>query len=104
MYSRYSTIGEKSLVDASALKIREIALAYSIPSRMLKNTGISSFKVGVNARNPFVFFFANGHGMKNEGYTDPEASFTTSGNGQGLSNVGQYPTTKSYGVSVNLTF
>ena len=104
MYSRYSTIGEKSLVDASALKIREIALAYSIPSRMLKNTGISSFKVGVNARNPFVFFFANGHGMKNEGYTDPEASFTTSGNGQGLSNVGQYPTTKSYGVSINLTF
>jgi TonB-linked SusC/RagA family outer membrane protein len=104
LYNSYAAAGERSIVDASALKIREIALAYSLPSKYLKNTGVTSLKFGVNARNPFVFFFANGHGMKNEGYTDPEASFTTSGNGQGISNVGQYPTTKTYGVSVNLTF
>ena len=78
-------------------------MAYQLPSKFLKGTGIKSFKFGVNARNPFVFFFANGHGLKNEGYTDPEASNST-GNANGISNVGQYPTTKTYGFSLNLTF
>ena len=96
-------IGETSVIDASELKIRELALAYQLPSKFLKGTGIKSFKFGVNARNPFVFFFANGHGLKNEGYTDPEASNST-GNANGISNVGQYPTTKTYGFSLNLTF
>lgn len=99
----FNRIGENSIIDATTLKIREIALSYEIPSKMLKNTGIQSFKLGVNARNAFVFFFDGGHGIKNKGYTDPEASNTT-GNGQGISNTGQYPTTKSYGVSLNLTF
>ena len=96
-------IGETSVLDASELKIRELALAYQLPSKFLKGTGIKAFKFGVNARNPFVFFFANGHGIKNEGYTDPEASNST-GNATGISNVGQYPTTKTYGFSLNLTF
>jgi len=99
----HNRIGETSIIDASALKIRELALSYQLKPSMLKGTGISAFKIGINARNPFVFFFANGHGIKNEGYTDPEAS-NSAGNAQGISNVGQYPTTKTYGFSLNLTF
>jgi TonB-linked SusC/RagA family outer membrane protein len=98
-----ANVGSLSVVDGSVVKIREIALAYSIPAKMLKNSGITSMKFGVNARNPFIFFVNNGNGIKNQGYTDPEASFTT-GNGQGISNLGQYPATKTYGVSLNLTF
>jgi TonB-linked SusC/RagA family outer membrane protein len=99
----YNRTGEAMLIDASALKIREIALSYDLPKKMLKGTGINSFTFGVNARNPFIFFFANGHGIKNKGYADPESN-AGSGNAIGLSNVGQYPSTRTYGFTVNVTF
>ncbi|MEC4049531.1 SusC/RagA family TonB-linked outer membrane protein [Flavobacterium sp. SUN046] len=103
-YAQLARIGQYSVVDASAIKIREISLSYSLPAKMLKNTGINSFRFGVNARNPFVFFIYNGgkYGIKNQGYTDPEASYLTTT--PGYSNVGQYPTTKTYGFSLNVTF
>ncbi|MBC7525531.1 MAG: SusC/RagA family TonB-linked outer membrane protein, partial [Flavobacterium sp.] len=100
---RYNSTGEALLVDATALKIREISLSYDLPKKMLKDTGVSSFTFGVNARNPFVFFFNTGHGIKNRGFADPEAN-SSSGNAIGLANVGQYPTTKTYGFSINVTF
>jgi len=40
---------------------------------------------------------------ENRGYSDPESS-VTSGNAQGFQYTGQYPSTKSFGFSVNLTF
>lgn len=102
-YSTVSSVGQNSIVDAATLKIREISLSYTIPSKFLKSTGITSCKFGLNARNPFTIFLQNGKGMKNLGYTDPEAS--VSGNGiPGYSNVGQYPTTKTYGFNLNITF
>jgi len=102
-YSTLSSVGQNSIVDAATLKIREISLSYTIPAKFLKDTGIASFKFGINARNPFTLFYNNGKGMKNLGYTDPEAS--VSGNGiPGYSNVGQYPTTKTYGFNLNITF
>ncbi|MBY0487133.1 MAG: SusC/RagA family TonB-linked outer membrane protein [Flavobacteriaceae bacterium] len=103
-YGTLARVGQYSIIDASAIKIREIALSYSLPSKMLKDTGIASFKVGVNARNPFIIFVHNGnqYGRKNMGYTDPEAS--TSNGVPGYSNVGQYPTTKTYGFTLNVTF
>lgn len=97
------TTGESNIFDATAFKIREISLSYGIPSRFLNNTGISSFRCGINARNPFVIFSENGHGRKNLGYADPESA-NTSGNGIGVANIGQYPTLRTIGFSLNLTF
>jgi TonB-linked SusC/RagA family outer membrane protein len=102
-YSTLSSVGQNSIVDAATLRIREISLSYTIPSKLLKDTGIASFKFGINARNPFTIFLDNGKGMKNLGYTDPEASVSANGI-PGYSNVGQYPTTKTYGFNLNLTF
>ncbi len=102
-YGTLSSVGQNSIVDAATVKIREISLSYTIPSKFLKSTGISSCKFGVNARNPFTIFLHNGKGMKNLGYTDPEASVSAN-NVPGYSNVGQYPTTKTYGFNLNLTF
>lgn len=99
----YNRTGEAMVLDASAVKIREIALSYSLPSKLISKAGLQSFKIGVNARNPFVFFIDKGNGLKNDGYVDPEASNTT-GNATGIGNVGQYPNTKTYGVSLNVTF
>lgn len=107
--SVHRAVGETSVIDATALKIREIALSYGLSKKVLKGSGIESFRIGVNARNPFVFL-ADGKLIKprgglaaNNSYGDPEAA-NTSGNAQGIMNIGQYPTTKTIGVTLNLTF
>ncbi len=106
--SVHRQVGETSVIDASALKIRELSLSYSLPKKMIDKAGIQTLRIGVNARNPFIFL-ADGtllkakNGGENHGYGDPEASNTT-GNAQGIMNIGQYPTTRTLGFSVNLTF
>jgi TonB-linked SusC/RagA family outer membrane protein len=101
--------GETNIVDATALKIREISLSYKIVSKFIEKIGAESLRVSVNARNPFTFFFADGqHGKKNLGYTDPEASNArnvgANSNAIGISEVGQYPTLRTLGFSLNLIF
>ena len=102
-YGTLYNVGQYSLFDASAVKVREISLAYTLPSKMLKHSCFTNVKFSVYDRNPFIFFVYNGgkYGKKNQGYTDPEAS--TSSTIPGYSNVGQYPSTKSLGFSLNLT-
>jgi len=104
----WRTTGEANIIDAAALKIREISLSYALPKEITSKLGLSSFKLGVNARNPFVFladgsFLKAKNGNANNGYFDPEASYS-SGNAQGYANIGKYPTTRTFGASINLTF
>jgi len=104
----YRAVGEANIIDASALKIRELALSYGLPKKLIEKTGLETFRIGINARNPFVFL-ADGkllkanNGFENRGYADPESSNTT-GNAQGIINIGQYPSTRTLGFTVNLTF
>lgn len=104
----HRAVGESSVVDASALKIRELSLSYALPKKLIEKTGLESFRIGVNARNPFVFL-ADGkllkakNGLENHGYGDPESSNTT-GNAQGIINIGQYPSSRTLGFTLNLTF
>lgn len=106
--SVHRQVGETSVIDAAALKIRELSLSYALPKKLIEKTGLESFRVGVNARNPFIFL-ADGtlikakNGLENNSYGDPEASNTT-GNAQGYMNIGQYPSTRTLGFTVNLTF
>ena len=104
----YRAVGEANVIDASALKIRELALSYSLPKKLIEKAGLESFRIGINARNPFIFL-ADGsllkanNGLENRGYADPESSNTT-GNAQGIMNIGQYPSTRTFGFTMNLTF
>lgn len=116
-YGAASNLGANNLVDATAFKLREVALSYTIPSRILKNSGLQSFKFSVNARNAFVVL-----AKSNKGYADPEASnqnntstspaartaagtlTNTSRNGLGYIGDAQYPSTRTFGFSINATF
>lgn len=89
---------ENNVLDATALKVRELALSYTLGKKALNNTKISSIQIGINARNPFMWL-----AKENRFYTDPEAS-NTLGNAQGFSPVGNYPNVRTYGVSVNVSF
>ncbi|HEU4496199.1 MAG TPA: SusC/RagA family TonB-linked outer membrane protein, partial [Flavobacterium sp.] len=113
-YDVLSESGENNVIDATAFRCRELALSYSFPEKSLERTGLTSLRIGINARNPFIVLSS-----ENKGYTDPEADNTynagvtnsavralgnTSLNGQGYSGTGQYPSTRTFGCSINLTF
>lgn len=113
-YDLLSKSGENNVIDATAFRVREIALSYAFSEKSLERTGLTGLRIGVNARNPFIDLSS-----ENRGYTDPEADNTynagvtnasvratgnTSLNGQGYSGTGQYPSTRTFGFSVNLTF
>ena len=96
--NEYFTTPENFVLDATAFKVREISLSYSFPNKMVTGLGLNELKLGVNARNPFAIY-----ADENQGYADPETS-NSSGNDGGLATLSQYPPTKFYGFSVNMTF
>lgn len=126
-WNNAAQVGSQNLVDATSLRIREIALSYELPKKVVEKAGLSSFKFSINARNPFVFL-ADGNlikaknGTENRGYADPEAASiynTSTGNGArrpagtatntssnaiGFIGDGQYPSTRTYGFTVSVSF
>lgn len=96
--SAYTSVGEEFVVDGTALKVREIALSYDLPKSILKNTFVNSLAVGVYARNPFFIYAKD-----NRNYNDPETA-NTNGNAGGFAVTGQYPSMRTFGFNLNVTF
>ena len=99
-FGRYRNIGENHVLDATAFKVRELSLSYTLDAEALKHTFFENIRISATARNPFTVLPA-----ENRGYGDPEGSFTT-GNAQGITSIaqGNYPPTKTFGLGLNLTF
>ncbi|WP_294232185.1 SusC/RagA family TonB-linked outer membrane protein [uncultured Chryseobacterium sp.] len=91
-----TTTGEEFVVDGTALKIREIALSYSIPRSVLANSFVRTLTLGVYARNAFAWY-----AKSNRNFSDPETSSVTVG---GIAATSQYPTTRTFGFSLNASF
>ncbi|MGV8945805.1 MAG: SusC/RagA family TonB-linked outer membrane protein [Lutibacter sp.] len=83
------------LYDASYVKLREVAFSYTLPSKVLENTFISSMQLSVIGSNLWII-------SKNLPYADPEAGLS-SGNLQGFQS-GVMPTTRDLGFNVKLQF
>lgn len=81
--------------DASFVKLRQITLGYSLPSKLLNKTPFKGVMFSVVARNLAILY-------KNTENIDPESSYTNS-NGQGLDYFG-FPATRTYGCNLRLTF
>ncbi|MQP25554.1 SusC/RagA family TonB-linked outer membrane protein [Flavobacterium sp. LMO8] len=96
--NEYRAVTENFILDATAFKVRELSLSYTLPTKTIERTGLTSLRLGVNARNPFMVL-----PKENRGYSDPEQS-RSSGNDQGLAVTGQYPTTRTFGFSLNASF
>jgi len=96
--STYRNVGENLLVDATAFKVREIALSYDLPKSVLNSTFINSLSLSFYARNPIVIY-----AKSNRNFADPEtASYNT--NAAGIALTTQYPTTRTFGFKINATF
>lgn len=82
--------------DAGFIKMREISLSYNMPSALLSKTPFSRASLSLVGRN--LFFF-----KKHTENFDPETSFSTTNGGNGIETFA-LPSTRSYGVSLNISF
>jgi len=94
-YQKLYQIAEANMQAADFIKMREVSLGYTIPSKALENTFLTNANISLVGRN--LFFL-----MRNTKGIDPESSFNSSF-GAGLERFG-LPTTQTYGVSVNVKF
>ncbi|MBL0103872.1 MAG: SusC/RagA family TonB-linked outer membrane protein [Bacteroidetes bacterium] len=81
--------------DASFIKFRELSLTYSLPAKIFAKTAIQGLSISLVGRNLGILH-------KNVPNIDPEAA-VSSGNVQGLEGA-QLPTTRTYGVTLNIKF
>jgi len=89
------TISEMNVYENSFIKLREVSLNFSLPSKVVSPLRLKGASVTFIGRN-FVLWST----LPN---VDPETSQGT-GNGQGGFDYVSLPQTKSYGVTLNLTF
>lgn len=95
----YNQIGMPYVVSASFWKLREIALNYDIPVRILGDQKvIKTLGVSVVGRNLFMWR------PKTNTWTDPEFSTNGAGNAVGYTTEYQTPPTRILGFSLNVTF
>ncbi|SFC37751.1 SusC/RagA family TonB-linked outer membrane protein [Kaistella jeonii] len=96
--SAFRNVGENLVVDATFFKVREIALSYDLPKSVLSSTFLNNISVSLYARNPIAIY-----AKSNRNFGDPESS-TSSGNGGGIADTNQYPTTRTFGFKINANF
>jgi TonB-linked SusC/RagA family outer membrane protein len=110
----YRLISENFVNKGWFLKLRDVNLAYTLPSKFLEKTKVfSRASVSLYGRNLFTVV------DKYNYYTDPEfsnisqnsfvgdlanVSNTNSANGIGLNTTRQTPPVRQYGINVNLSF
>lgn len=94
-WGRISGIAEAFVEDADYIKFRQISVGYNIPSELLEKTFLTSANVSIIGKNLFYI-------QRSVDNIDPEAAYNN-GNAQGLEYYG-LPSTRSYGVSLNVKF
>lgn len=83
--------------DGSYVKLREVALTYSLPSGIVsKVKGLKGVDLSLIGRNLWIIH-------KNMEYSDPEESLSSGNANQGYQS-GAYPAVKTYGFNVRLNF
>jgi len=92
----YATYPNSEFVyDASYVKLRQVSLTYTMPSRYLDNTFMTGLQFSLIGSNLWII-------SKDIPYADPEAGLT-SGNLQGYV-TGSLPTTQDYGFNIKAQF
>ena len=91
----FGGLSETSVYDSSWIRLREVTLSYNFPDKLLDKTFIKRLSLSVYGRNLWL----------NTDYpgVDPETNLTGDSNGIGLDYFNQ-PNTKSYGLSLNVSF
>ena len=91
----YGAISEMNIYDSSYLKLREVALSFTLPKSLLEKAKVKAASISLIGRNFLLW--------SNLPNVDPETSQGT-GNGVGGFDYVSLPQTTAYGVTLNLTF
>lgn len=92
-----NSISEAFIFDASFVKLREVALSYSLPNKLFNNSFIKGLRVGVEGRNLMLLYSKVPH-------VDPENNlFGAGADGFGVERS-SVPSTRSFGVNLKATF
>ncbi|TPE43911.1 SusC/RagA family TonB-linked outer membrane protein [Pontibacter mangrovi] len=89
-------ITEANLYDATNVRLRNLQLAYALPTNFLSKTPIKKAKVGITATNVWLIS-SHMNGL------DPESVFATGTNAVGFENASP-PTTRSFLFNLTLGF
>lgn len=85
------------IYDGSYVKLREVALTYSLPSSIVNNLGvIKGVDLQLIGRNLWIIH-------KNMKYSDPEEGLSSGNAGRGYQS-GAYPAVRNYGFNVKFNF
>jgi outer membrane receptor protein involved in Fe transport len=95
-YANYANITQNMVYDASFGKLRQFSLGYTFPTSMLKKTPFESASLSVVGRNLLLLWSK----VPN---LDPESSYNTQGNSEGLEFFAM-PQTRSFGVNLAVNF
>lgn len=89
-------ISENNIYDATNIRIRNIELAYSLPSKWLANSAFQGVRVGLSCNNVWMLkSYLNG--------VDPESVYATGSNAVGFENLNS-PTSRTYNFNVVFNF
>ena len=89
-------ISEANIFDATSVRLRNIALSYTLPTSLLRRTPIRRAKVGISCNNVWMIrSYMDG--------VDPESVFATGTNATGFE-FSSSPTTRSLHFNVTLGF
>jgi hypothetical protein len=89
-------ITEANLYDASNIRLRNVILSYTLPSKVLNGSPFQRASVGISVNNAWMIS-SHMHGL------DPESVFATSTNATGFENSSA-PTTRTFSLNVRLGF
>ncbi len=89
-------VAEEFVYSADFIKVRQMTLGYNLPRKWMDQSILSGASISLVARN--LFFI-----QKDVPNIDPEAVYNSNNAGQGLE-YATIPTTRSFGVNLNLKF
>ena len=97
-YRAWGQISEEFVLDGSFVMLREVVLGYGFQPSFIKKTPFKSLRLSLVGRN---LWYIEEH-MQGMGIS-PETNLNTSAGATGVE-VFSMPTTRSYGLNLNLTF
>ncbi len=97
-YRAWGQISEEFVMDGSFIMLREVVLGYSLKPSLLQRTPFNGIRLSIVGRN---LWYIEEH-MQGMGIS-PETNLNTRAGATGVE-VFSLPTTRSYGLNLNLTF
>jgi hypothetical protein len=97
-YRAWGQISEEFVMDGSFIMLREVVLGYSLKPSLLQKTPFTGIRLSIVGRN---LWYIEEH-MQGMGIS-PETNLNTKAGATGVE-VFSLPTTRSYGLNLNLTF